>query len=136
MPLAEDRAAEMRAMARHLFKHGLSEANIDRAFERHVSCEHSTLRVCEDLYELSSYNRVLVVSICKAAQAMVDALERRAGSRFEGIIASPLAPASQTRGFRYFQGGHPTPNAESIAAAEAILKSVDALEENSFVVSC
>ena len=134
MPLAEDRAAEMRAMARHLFKHGLSEANIDRAFERHVSCEHSTLRVCEDLYELSSYNRVLVVSIGKAAQAMVDALERRAGSRFEGIIASPLAPASQTRGFRYFQGGHPTPNAESIAAAEAILKSVDALEENSFVV--
>jgi glycerate 2-kinase len=134
MPLAEDRTVEMRAMARHLFEHGLSEATIDRAFKHHVSCEHSTLRVGEDLYELSSYGRVLVVSIGKAAQAMVDALQSRAGSRFEGIIASSLAPASQTRGFRYFQGGHPTPNAESIAAAEAMLKSVDALDENSLVV--
>jgi glycerate 2-kinase len=134
MLLAGDRTIEMRAMARRLFEHGLAEANIDHAFLRHVSCEHNTLRVCEDLYELSAYNRVLVVSIGKAAQKMVDALESSAGSRFEGIIASSLAPTSQTRGFRYFRGGHPTPNAESIAAAEAMLKSVDALDENSLVV--
>jgi hydroxypyruvate reductase len=129
-----DRAIEMRAMARRWFAHGLAEANIEQAFRRHVSCEHNTLRVCEDLYELSSYSRVLVVSIGKAAQKMVDALESNAGSRFEGIIASSLAPASQTRGFRYFQGGHPTPNAESIHAAEAILKSVDALTESALVI--
>jgi len=134
MPLAEDRTIEMRAMARHLFEHSLSEANIDRAFGRHVSCEHSTLRVCEDLYELSSYSRVVVVSIGKAAQKMVDALEGRAGSRFQGIIVSSVAPASQTRGFRYFRGGHPTPTAESIHAAEAMLKSVEALDESSLVV--
>jgi len=124
----------MRALARHLFEHALAEANIDRAFARHVSCEHNTLRVCEDLYELSAYNRVLVISIGKAAQKMVDALESQAGSRFEGIIASSVAPASQTRGFRYFRGGHPTPTAESIHAAEAILKSVDALDESSLVI--
>jgi glycerate 2-kinase len=134
MPLAGDRTIEMRAMARHLFEHGLSEATIDGAFRRHVSCEHNTLRVGEDLYELSAHSRVLVVSIGKAAQTMVDALESRAGSRFQGIIASSVAPASQTRGFRYFRGGHPTPNAESIRAAEAILKSVDSLDESSLVV--
>jgi glycerate 2-kinase len=134
MPLAEDRAIEMRAMARRLFEHGLSESNVERAFDRHVGCEHNTLRLCEDLYDLSSYSRVHVVSIGKAAQPMVNALESRAGSRFEGIIASSLAPASQTRGFRYFRGGHPTPNAESIRAAEAILKSVQALNESSLVV--
>jgi len=125
---------EMRAMARRWFEHGLAEANIDHAFRRHVTCEHNTLRVCEDLYELSAYSRVLVVSIGKAAQKMVDALESSAGSRFRGIIAGSLAPASQTRGFRYFQGGHPTPNAESIHAAEAILKSVDALQESALVI--
>jgi len=134
MPPTGDRTIEMRAMARRLFEHGLAEASIERAFQRHVSCEHNTLRVCEDLYQLSSYSRVLVVSIGKAAQRMVDALESSAGSRFQGIIASSLAPASQTRGFRYFQGGHPTPNAESIHAAEAVLKSVDGLHENSLVV--
>jgi glycerate 2-kinase len=134
MPLAEDPAIEMRTLARHLFEHALAEANIDRAFRRHVSCEHNTLRVCEDLYELSSYSRVLVVAIGKAAQKMVDALESQAGSRLQGIIASSVVPASQTRGFRYFCGGHPTPNAESIHAAEAILKSVDALDESSLVI--
>jgi len=130
----EVRTIEMRTLARHLFEHALAEASIERAFARHVSCEHNTLRVCEDLYELSSYHRVLVISIGKAAQKMVDALESQAGSRFEGIIASSVAPASQTRGFRYFRGGHPMPNPDSIHAAEAILKSVDALDENSLVI--
>jgi len=134
MQPAEDRTIEMRALARHLFEHALAEANIDRAFARHVSCEHNTLRVCEDLYELSSYGRVLVISIGKAAQKMVDALESQAGCRFRGIIASSVAPASQTRGFRYFRGGHPTPNPESIHGAEAILKSVEALDEASLVI--
>lgn len=134
MPLAEDRASEMRAMARHLFAHGLVESSVERAFARHVSCEHNTLRVCEDLYDLSSYSRVFVVSLGKVAETMVSALESRAGSRFEGIIASSQAPASQTRGFRYFRGGHPAPNAESIRAAEAVLKSLHALKESALVV--
>lgn len=134
MPLAEDRASEMRAMARHLFAHGLVESSVERAFARHVSCEHNTLRVCEDLYDLSSYSRVFVVSLGKVAETMVSALESRAGSRFEGIIASSQAPASQTRGFRYFRGGHPAPNAESIRAAEAVLKSLHALKESALVI--
>ena len=64
-------AIEMRVTARHLFERALGESSIDRAFERHVSCERGVLRVCEDLYDLHSYNRVLVVSIGKAAHTMV-----------------------------------------------------------------
>ncbi len=134
MPLAEERAIAMRAMARHLFEHGLAESSVERAFARHVSSERNTLRVCEDLYDLSSYSRVFVVSIGKAAATMVSALESLAGSRFEGIIASSLAPASQIRGFRYFHGGHPTPNAESIRAAEAMLKSLHALNDSALAI--
>src|ERR1700690_4407403 len=96
------RAIEMRVLARHLFEHALGESNIDRAFERHVSCERGVLRVCEDLYDLHSYNRVLIVSIGKAAHTMVSALEIQAGANFEGIVASSVRPASQARGFRYF----------------------------------
>jgi len=134
MPLAEDRAIRMRALVRHLFEHGLVESSVERAFARHVSCERNTLRVCEDLYDLSSYSRVFVVALGKVAETMVSALESRAGERFEGIIASSQAPASQTRGFRYFRGGHPAPNAESIRAAEAVLKSLPALAESALVV--
>jgi hydroxypyruvate reductase len=65
---------------------------------------------------------------------MVNALEIQAGSNFEGIVASSAQPTSQARGFRYFHGGHPTPNEESIRAAEAILKSASAQNTLSLVI--
>jgi glycerate 2-kinase len=127
-------AIEMRVLARHLFERALGESSIDRAFERHVSCERGVLRISEDLYDLHSYNRVLVVSIGKAAHTMVSALEIQAGDNFEGIVASSVQPSSQARGFRYFFGGHPTPNEESIRAAEAILRSLTAQNASSLVI--
>jgi glycerate 2-kinase len=127
-------AIEMRVTARHLFESALRESSIDRAFERHVSCERGVLGVCEDLYDLHTYNRVLVVSIGKAAHTMVSALEIQAGDDFEGIVASSVQPNSQVRGFRYFHGGHPMPNEESVRAAEAMLKSVSAQNASSLVI--
>ena len=124
----------MRGMVRQWFQHALEMASVEKAFERHVECQRGVLRIGEDLYPLSSYSRVFVVSIGKAAHTLVEALESRAGSRFEGIIASSTVPASQLRGFRYFQSGHPTPNAESVRAAEAILKSVSAQNAASLVI--
>ena len=77
-------ALDMRVTARHLFEHALAEASIDRAFQRHVDCDRGVLRICEDLHDLDSYNRVLVISIGKAAHAMVNSLEMQAGNRFAG----------------------------------------------------
>jgi glycerate 2-kinase len=130
----EKLALDMRVTARHLFEHALAEASIDRAFQRHVDCDRGVLRICEDLHDLDSYNRVLVISIGKAAHAMVNSLEMQAGNRFEGIVASSFDPPSQLRGFRYFRGGHPLPNQESIRAAEAILKSLNAQNASSLVI--
>jgi hydroxypyruvate reductase len=130
----EKLALDMRVTARHLFEHALAEASIDRAFQRHVDCDRGVLRLCEDLHDLDSYNRVLVISVGKAAHAMVNSLEMQAGNRFEGIVASSVDPASQVRGFRYFRGGHPLPNQESIRAAEAILKSLSAQNTSSLVI--
>jgi glycerate 2-kinase len=130
----EKQAIEIRVAARHLFEHALAQSSIDRAFEQHVVCERGVLRVCEDLYDLHSYHRILVVSLGKAAHTMVNALEMQAGDRFEGIIASSVEPASQIRGFRYFLGGHPTPNPESIRAADAMLKSLAFQDASSLVL--
>ncbi len=130
----EKLALDMRVTARHLFEHALEEASIDRAFQRHVDCDRGVLRICEDLHDLDSYQRVLVISIGKAAHAMVNSLEMQAGNRFEGIVASSVDPVSQVRGFRYFRGGHPMPNQESIRAAEAMLKSLSAQNASSLVI--
>ncbi len=137
MPDADSQAQfrRMRDTAGEIFRRGLTEASISRAFTRHVHCERGILRVCEDLYDLQSYSRVLVVSIGKAGHTMVEALAEQAGhSSLEGIVASPVSPASQLRGLRYFRGGHPTPNAESMQAASAILRLLDAQTAASLVI--
>ncbi len=124
---------QMRDAARKIFDAALGNASIESAFTRHVHCERRVLRIGEDLYDLDSYNRVFVVSIGKAAHTMVAALEAQVGGTLEGIVASSIE-AAQIKGLRYFRGGHPTPTAESVQAAVAILKSLAALDANSLVI--
>lgn len=125
----------MRDAACRIFSHALAEASIAKGFARHVHCERGILRVRDDLYDLQTYSRVVVISIGKAGHTMVEALAQQMGeSALAGIVASSVEPASQVRGFRYFCGGHPTPNAESIHAAKAILKLLDAQTAASLVI--
>jgi glycerate 2-kinase len=131
----ESRFRRMHETALEIFRRALAEASIAKAFARHVYCERGVLRVCEDLYDLQSYSHALVVSIGKAGHSMVEALTQQVGeSALEGIVASSVEPSAQVRGFRYFRGGHPTPNAESILAANAIRKALDAQTAASLVI--
>jgi glycerate 2-kinase len=127
-------AMGMRDELRRIFDHCLEQASVERAFSRQVDCDRGVLRIGEDLYDLNSYARTFVVSLGKAAHTLTEALELRAGSRFEGIIAGSTEPASHLRGFRYFCGGHPTPNADSIRAADAMLRSVNLQNAASLVI--
>jgi glycerate 2-kinase len=121
-------------IARHIFEHAMRESTVAEAFARNISSERGILRVCEDLYDLNSYSRVFVIAIGKAAHNMLIALDEQAGERFQGIVASSLTPEFHVRGFRYFQGGHPLPNAESIRAADAMLKSLNTLNESCLAI--
>jgi glycerate 2-kinase len=133
-PARDQQFRRMRDIAREIFSSALSNASIGNAFARNVHCERRVLRIGEDLHDLDSYHRVFIVSIGKAAHTMAVALETQVGSGLEGIVASSVEPASQVLGFRYFHGGHPAPTAESIQAANAILKSLDALDSTSLAV--
>jgi glycerate 2-kinase len=126
--------ARMRDLAREIFASALKNASIESAFARNVHCDRRVLRIGDDLHDLDSYHRVFVVSLGKAAHTMVSALEAQVGASLEGIVASSVDPPNQVRGFRYFHGGHPTPTGESIRAAEAILKSLRALDSSSLAV--
>lgn len=133
-PASEPQFRPMRETARAIFLHALEQASIAKGFARHVHCERGVLRVREDLYDLQSYSQVRVISLGKAGNTMAAALGEQVGSSLEGIVASSVQPASQVRGFRYFHGGHPTPNAESIQAASAMLRMLDALPSSALVI--
>ena len=133
-PERDQQFRHMRDVARDIFTSALKNASIESGFARNVHCERRVMRVGDDLHDLDSYQRVFVVSIGKAAHTMATALEAQLGSGLEGIVASSVEPASQVRGFRYFRGGHPTPTAESIHAADAILKSLTSLDAASLAI--
>jgi hydroxypyruvate reductase len=126
--IADEKAAhEMRATARDIFLHALAESSIAKAFDRHVSYSRGVLRVCDDLYDLGAYNRIFVLAMGKAAHTMVEALAAQVGPGLSGIVSAPTEPDAQLSNFRYYRGGHPLPNAESLRAADATLKAMHAL---------
>ena len=133
-PASEAQCQQMREAARSVFLQALSDASIAKGFERHVQYERGILRICEDLYDLNSYSRVLAISIGKAGHSMAEALAAQVGTTVGGIVASPGLPDSQVCGYRYFRGGHPMPNADSIQAAGAILRALEAQSASTLVL--
>jgi glycerate 2-kinase len=115
---------EMRGRAREMFDHALLECSIAHAFSRQVLYDGQHLRIGKDLYDMGSFERVLVVSLGKAGHTMADAFSNILGTGLTGVIACPNAPPAQLFGFRYFVGGHPLPNEDSLRAGDAILRLV------------
>ena len=127
-------ASSMRSTAREIFGDALAEASIEKAFDRHLHYQRGVLRVCDDLYDLNSHPRVLCVAFGKAAHRMAEILSRQVGTTVEGIVVDPNKHPYQLPGYRYFAGGHPQPNDESVRGAEAVLKSLTALNPQALVI--
>lgn len=134
MAIDERIAAQMREVALQIFRDALPQTSVASAFEQYVQYEPGVLRVCEDLYNLDAYSRVLAVSIGKAAHTMAEALVKQLGARVAGFIATSVNPPERLAQFVYFHGGHPLPNEESVRAATAIQSVLETLDENSLVL--
>lgn len=127
-------AGQLRVVARDIFSYALAESSIRKAFDHYVQLDRGILRVGEDLFDLGSFSRIFVVAMGKAANTMVEALMTQLGAGVTGIVACSTEPVSQVFGFRYYKGGHPTPNADSVRAADAILKSLASHASRSLVL--
>ncbi len=131
----QERAArELRVVARDVFQQALAQSTIREAFARHVNYDRGALRICDDLYSLSSFERVAVISVGKGAHSMAEALVEQMGTGVSGIVAGSTEAPVQLHGFRYFHGGHPLPNQESLAAGRAILRHVGVGSSDALII--
>jgi glycerate 2-kinase len=133
-PNLDSTLGNMREIARQVFTDTLAAISIPRVFSEKIEYSRGMLRVEQDLYDLTSHSRVMVIAMGKAAHAMVASLAAQIGPTLEGIVVSSQPPASQQPGFRYFVGGHPLPTEESVRAAQAILKYVSRLDKEALVI--
>lgn len=88
-------------------------------------------------YDLSRFDRCVLISMGKAAEPMVSSFLAASGAaakRFEGIIVAPDPVEPPSEKFIVFQAGHPSPNAASLEAAETILQMLSSLSDRDFVV--
>jgi hydroxypyruvate reductase len=128
-PVSEIALDSLHGTATEIFKGAVEACNITSAFDRRLRFEGDTLhRLMPDgsgpsEIKLSSYKRIFVIALGKAAGPMLDTLldrmKRRKGMR--GICCSAQTPKKRNWRFRYFEGGHPLPNEDSFAAARASL---------------
>lgn len=131
---AENQFREMRDRLRGMFDHALGECSIPRAFGRRLEYDRRYLKIDRELYDLAAFARALVISFGKAGHSMAEALAMIVGTGLGGIVASSQNPPAQLFGFRYFCGGHPLPNEDSLRAAEAMLRSAQGLTPETLVV--
>jgi hydroxypyruvate reductase len=133
-PFSPADTPNMRELARDIFLQTLRQCTVQSAFARHVRYESGTLRVCEDVYSLTDYEGVSVISIGKAAHSMAEALAEQLGRGIGGIIAAPVEPTTQLHGFRYYKGGHPLPNHDSLRAARDMLRLAEHQNARSLMI--
>ena len=128
-PASDTALDSLHATATEIFTGAIKACNIASAFDRRLRFEGNTLhRLMPDgsgpaTINLSSYKRIFVIALGKAAgpmlEMLLDRMKRRKGLR--GICCFNEIPKNRNWRFRYFEGGHPLPNEDSFAAARATL---------------
>ena len=128
---------QLRLAAREIFYEVLLAVDAGAAVRQAVRIDGTQLSVCDNAIDLSAQQPIYAIAIGKAACSMASALDEvLAGKLVAGVLSSNVSPgtAALTR-WQVFQGGHPEPNEQSLAAAEAgfdLLKRAD--QEGALVI--
>jgi hydroxypyruvate reductase len=120
-----------------IFLYALNASRVEPAMGQRLVCRDGLIEIDGHRYVLDAYERLVLIAIGKAAHTMAAAFLRQVGDareRFEGIVVGPEDEAAPSQGFRVYRGGHPSPNAGSMAAAANVLQTLQALAERDLVV--
>lgn len=120
---------QLRMAAREIFDEALRGVDAAEAVRRAVQSEGPQITFCQaTTVEISESQSIYSIAIGKAAPAMASALDAILGNRIAaGVVAGPRSVKRSGRGeeihlssrWQIFQGGHPEPNDQSLAAAQA-----------------
>jgi hydroxypyruvate reductase len=120
-------------LADQIFLHTMAALDLRSAMLAKLKREGELLKAGEISLPLPRPPRV--VAFGKAANRMAAVLEEILGGRVEaGVCVSPGEPAKKLDRFRYFVGGHPYPQAGTLAGACAALELVSNLTAEDAVV--
>ena len=120
---------QLRLAAREIFDEALRAVDAEGAVRRAVHLGDSRLNFCEAAVDISEGRNIYSIAIGKAGPAMASGLEAVLGNQLAGGVVAGDVSANKPAGGRemaslssqwqVFRGGHPEPNDQSLAAAQA-----------------
>jgi glycerate 2-kinase len=119
-----------------IFYAGLDAADPKRAVTKILSLRKGELlEIGGDLYDLKTFERIIVVGFGKAASPMALALEDILGSRIaEGRVTTKYGYGLPMKYISTVEAGHPIPDEAGLSAAKNILQVLDAAGEKDLVI--
>jgi hydroxypyruvate reductase len=124
--------------ALQIFQYALDASRVEVAMAGRVRPVAGALQIDGHSYLLDQYGRLVLIAFGKAGHTMARAFLRQVGSeadRFEGVVVVPEGmESSPLSELRVYGGGHPSPNAASVAAAIDILETLQSLTEQDLVI--
>ncbi len=139
---------QLRMAAREIFDAALRGVDAAEAVRHAVQIKGPRISFCAATpVELTESRKIYAIAIGKAAPAMASALDEILGARLAaGVVAAGATGSEVARWgagkahalperWQVFQGGHPEPNGQSLAAAQAsfdLLKRAD--EEHALII--
>jgi hydroxypyruvate reductase len=140
-PVSDSALEALHDIATDIFTGAVRECSIASAFDRRLCFDGDTLHRLlpegsgPETISLSCYKKIFVIAVGKAAAPMLEVLLSRMNRRkgLRGICCSNQLPKKRNWRFRYFEGGHPTPNEASFAAARAALAMLRRADKKTLV---
>ena len=138
---------QLRLAAREIFDEALRAIDAGAAVRRAIHLQGSRLNVCDETIDIQN-SKVYSIAIGKAAIPMASALEDILGETLTGgLIASnetgngiardsERIRSAQVANLRHmiFHGGHPEPNEQSLAAAQACFNLLECADKERALV--
>lgn len=119
---------------------GIEAARPAALVERHLSLEESDfagpiLQVDSVTYELTAYDRIIVVGGGKGADTLAVAIEELLGEYLEeGVVVTETQTVSPDR-ISVQEGEHPTPGSGSVAGGRAVLDAAAGADEETLMLA-
>jgi glycerate 2-kinase len=124
-----------RQLARDLFTQAMQACTVEAACARLLHVDGNILHAGEHTYNLAHFCDTQIISIGKAGATLFDAVRPLLSSLPTcSVISAPSPPTSLSADDLYFHGGHPLPDRNSLAAAEAALDLLHEATEHTLVL--
>lgn len=107
-----------------------------KAIRAVLTREGDTLTVAGREYDLTHYQRVIVVGAGKAGAPMTQAVEEVLGDRItDGLVVVKTGHSAPTSHVEIAEASHPRPDAAGVAAGERILQLAQQATQNDLVIA-